>query len=74
MCDYHLNDRQHFCIIKFKFVVHMREYSPLGTKCIFRVSLARARDFSTPCTNSKSLKKPDEFMKTEMSKFATQRQ
>ena len=41
-----------FCIIKFKFVVRMRECLPRGTKVHSRASRARARDFSTPCTNS----------------------
>ena len=37
VCDYHVKDptRLPFCIIKFKFVVRMRECLPRGTKVHF---------------------------------------
>ena len=58
MCDYHLNDLT--TLLHFQIEVYSK-YACANTrlgvqKCIFCASHARARDFSTPLTDLKTLK------------------
>ena len=59
VCDYHLNDQAIFLHHQISVCsAHARMLASGYKNAFFRASRVRARDFSTPCTNSISLKTP----------------
>ena len=73
VCHYHLNNQTTFLHHQNQVCSAHARILAMGYKnAFFRASHAQARDLSTSCKNSKSLKTANEFMITDMSKCATQ--
>ena len=75
VCNYHLNDPTTFMHHQIQVCSAHARILALGYKNALSVLPVHGLViFQHRAQNSKSLKTSDEFMKTEMSKFASQRQ